>query len=137
MKTISFGVIGGLSLYILSIVEYVVYYAYVLSGVDSALLYICFLFGALVAIAAVIYKNKSPKTAAARFAIMLASYVICVIVGGAFRFLPSLKNMLNLRVSTYAENISGVVQLTFLVVIIAVSFITVIAIAIKSIIDKR
>lgn len=137
MKTISFGVIGGLSLYILSVVECVVYYAYILSRVDSALVYICFLFGAVVAIFAVVYKNKSPKTVAARFAIMLASYIICVIVGGTLQLLPNFENMLNLHVSTYAENVSGMVQLTFFVVIIAVSFITVIATAIKNIIDKR
>lgn len=136
-KAILFGVTGGLILYLFTIIEDIAYCTYASSRVGSSMMYIYFLLGILVAVIVILYKIESFKTAAVRFAAMLALYMVCVVVGGSIQLIPFLRNVLGIEVSSYVDNVSGMVQLTFLTAAAAGSVIALIAAFIKSICRKR
>lgn len=135
-KAVLAGAIGGLVLYLLTAAEDIVYCAYVSSVIDSALLYVYFSLGALTAAVTILYKNKSPKTAAVRFAVMLVSYAAYIIVGGWIGIMPALRNAFELSVNSYADNVFGLVQLAFITAAVMASVIAIFATLVKSMRQK-
>ena len=136
-KAMLAGAIGGLFLYLLTAAEDIAYCAYVSSVIDSALLYIYFPLGALTAVVTILYKNKSPKTAAVRFAVMLVSYAAYTILVGWIGLIPALRNAFELSVNSYADNVLGLVELTFIAAAVVASVIAIIVSLVKSIRQKR
>lgn len=136
-KAVLAGAIGGLVLYLLTAAEDIAYCAYVSSVIDSALLYVYFSLGALTAAVTILYKNKSPKTTAIRFAVMLVSYAAYTILGGWIGIMPALRNAFELSVNSYADNVLGLVELTFIAAAVVASVIAIIVSLVKSIRQKR
>ena len=133
-KAMLVGAAGGLVLYLLTAAEDIVYCTYVSSVIDSALLYVYFPLGVLTAVITILYRNKTPKTAAVRFAVMLASYAVYIIAGGWIGFIPALRKAFKLSVNSYADNVLGLVQLTF---IAAAAISSVIAVIVSLIMSRR
>ena len=133
-KAMLVGAAGGLVLYLLTAAEDIVYCAYVSSVIDSAMLYVYFPLGVLTAVITILYRNKTPKTAAVRFAVMLASYAVYIIAGGWIGFIPALRKAFKLSVNSYADNVLGLVQLTF---IAAAAISSVIAVIVSLIMSRR
>lgn len=136
-KAFLFGVIGGLMLYFITIIEDVAYCAYALSVDRSSMVYIYFLLGILAAVIIVLCKAKSFIDSAIRFVAMMVVYILCVIVGGSIQLIPLLRSSLDIEVNSYVDNISGMVQLSFFAAVVVGGVIALISMCIKNICCKR
>jgi len=120
-NNIKFGIVGGIVLYLLLVAVDILY---AVCTSSSIVIIAFFVSGVIISTVVVLTKNMSFISAVVRSVIMLASYAICLFVGGEFQLVPWLRNALNISYSSYADDVQGMIQLTFLLLIVTICIIS-------------
>lgn len=125
------GCVAGLVLYLLTVIEDVLFCSYALSDSVTPMLLVYFLLGLLVGFITVARKTETIGEAGLRFAVVMVVFALCVIIGGGFQLIPMLRSALGAEVNSYVDNLSGLVFLSFLAAVAVGCVIALLAVLIK------
>lgn len=131
------GCVAGLVLYLLTVIEDVLFCSYALSDSVTPMLLVYFLLGLLVGFITVARKTETIGEAGLRFAVVMVVFALCVIIGGGFQLIPMLRSALGAEVNSYVDNLSGLVFLSFFAAVTVGCVIALLAVLIKKACERE
>ena len=125
-----YGCIGGLGLYIVEFICSLLPYLNVSHPLFEIWLTASISIGVAISVFVILFKRKSLSEMIFRFGVMVVTYIIAVIVNGYIGIARFMYDILGENTSSYRDNISGMLTLTFLTIVISVCIVIMIVVMI-------
>ena len=132
-----YGSMGGMALYIIEFFFSLLPYM----NISNLLFEIWFItnivIGGLISVGTLLYKRTSLLEMVTRFVVMVGTYFIIIIINGYLGITIFLYNILGTNMNSLSDNISGMLTLTFWIIIIVICIIVMVIEIIRSLLNKK
>lgn len=136
IKSCLYGGIGGIILYVVDIFCSSLAYMKISGLWFDILLDGSIIFGGVIAIFTILYKNTSLIQMVGRFVMLLVSFFGIMLLNGYIGTVRFLYDSLNTNNSSSSDNISGMLTLTFLTIVVGISIFTILVMTVIRIYTK-
>ena len=132
-----YGSMGGCGLYIAECLCSSLPYMKVSSPLYESWLITSIIIGIIISFFVILYKKSSLLEMVFRFIVMVGMYIVIMIVNGHIGVIRFFYNSLGLNMSSASDNASGLLTVTFWIVIISICIIMMIVETIKRLLNKK